>query len=54
MIYLDTNILIYAIEQHPKYGGPCKRVLEDVESGKLKACASLLMLVEVINVLKKN
>lgn len=53
MIYLDTNIIIYAITNDAKYGAACKRVLLDLESGKLKACASMLVLVETINVLTK-
>jgi predicted nucleic acid-binding protein len=53
MKYLDTNILIYAIENHPKYGKACKRILSDVESGKIKVCASFLVLVEFLNVLVK-
>jgi len=53
MIYIDTNIFIYAIENHPEYGEACKRILVDVEKGKLKACASILVLVDIINVLTK-
>lgn len=53
MIYLDTNIIIYAIENHPKYGKACKKILLDVESGKLKVCSSMIVLVEIINVLTK-
>ncbi len=53
MEYLDTNVIIYAIENHPKYGKVCKKILLDVESGKLKVCASMLVLVELINVLMK-
>lgn len=53
MMYLDTNIIIYAIENHPKYGNACKKILLDVESGKLKVCSSMLVLVESINVLTK-
>jgi len=51
--YLDTNISIYAIENHPKYGESCKRILQDVESAKLKVCSSMLVLVEFLSVLKK-
>jgi hypothetical protein len=32
--YLDTNIIAYAIENHPKYGERCKKILEDIESEK--------------------
>lgn len=53
MIYVDTNVFIYAIENHPKYGKACKKVLLDIESEKVKASASVLVLVEIINVLTK-
>jgi predicted nucleic acid-binding protein len=53
MKYLDTNVIIYAIENHPKYGKACKKILQDIESGKIKVCASMLVLVEIINVLTK-
>ena len=52
MIYLDTNVFIYAIEQHQKYGKFCQKILLDIESEKLKASASIIVLVEMINVLK--
>ncbi len=53
MIYLDTNVIIYAIENHPKYGKRCKQILEDIESEKIKVNSSMLVLVECINVLTK-
>ena len=53
MIYIDTNIIIYAIENHPKYGKACKKILVDIDSKKLKVGASMLILVEIINVLTK-
>ena len=53
MKYLDTNVIIYAIESHPKYGEKCKDILKAVEDAKLEVCASTLVLVEVINVLCK-
>jgi len=53
MIYLDTNVIIYAIENHPKYGKKCKQIMEDIESEKLKAYCSVLVLVEIINVITK-
>ena len=52
MIYLDTNIIIYAIANDEKYGKSCKNILLDIESEKIEVCASTLVLVEVINVLK--
>ena len=53
MKYLDTNIIIYAIENHDKYGTKCKEILKDIESGKLEVYCSMLVLVETINVLTK-
>lgn len=53
MKYLDTNVIIYAVESHPKYGENCKDILKAVENAELEVCASTLILVEVINVLCK-
>jgi len=53
MKYLDTNILVYAVENHPTYGEACKRILYDVADGKTEVCASILVLVEFLNVLTK-
>lgn len=53
MKYLDANVIIYAIENHPKYGKNCKNILKAVESAELEVYASTLILVEVINVLCK-
>ncbi len=53
MTYIDTNVFGYAIEDHPKYGKSCKRILTDVADGRLDASCSVLVLVELIGVLKK-
>lgn len=53
MIYLDTNIIIYAVENHHLYGNPCKKILLDIETGKLKAASSVFVLIEVISALNK-
>jgi len=53
MIYLDTNVIVYAIENHPKYGKSCIEILEAIEAKRLEACASILVLVELVNVLVK-
>jgi predicted nucleic acid-binding protein len=53
MIYLDTNIIIYAIENHSKYGAASSRILSDIERGKLLAGASSLVLLEVVGALRK-
>ncbi len=53
MRYVDSNIFIYAITNNEKYGGFCKKILLDIEDEKLKACASVLILVEIFNSLSK-
>ncbi len=53
MKYLDTNVIGYAIEDHSKYGNSCKKILGDVQSEKIKVCCSILVLVELINTIKK-
>ena len=51
MRYIDTNIWIYAIMAHPKYGKKCVQILEDLEKGALEAVISVQVLSEVANVL---
>ncbi len=53
MIYIDTNVFIYAIENHPKYGVACKKVLNDVMDKKIEGVCSVLILAELLNVLLK-
>ncbi len=53
MKYLDTNIIIYAIENHPEYGKKCKEILQLIQDRKLEVCSSVLVLVEVLNVLTR-
>ena len=35
MKYLDTNVIIYAIENDIKYGRKCKEILEAIQHQKL-------------------
>ena len=52
-VYVDTNIFVYAIENHPKYGKSCARILSDIQERRTEAYCSILVLVELINVLAK-
>ena len=51
MIYLDTNVWIYAAIAHPKYGRRCRELLEKVEKGELEVIISVQVLSEVAGVL---
>lgn len=53
MKYLDTNILVYAIEQHPEYGRSCTHILRMIQNKKLTVGASTLVLLETVGVLRK-
>ncbi|MFQ6075430.1 MAG: type II toxin-antitoxin system VapC family toxin [Candidatus Bathyarchaeia archaeon] len=52
--YIDTNVWIYAIIAHPKYGAKCREILEDIEVGSLKAIISTQVLSEVAGVLYRQ
>jgi predicted nucleic acid-binding protein len=47
-IALDTNLFIYAFEQHPDYGESVKAILEMVEEGDIMASASTITLTEIL------
>lgn len=49
--YIDTNIWIYAIIAHPKYGEKCKQILKKIETKRLEAAISTQVLGEVAGVL---
>jgi len=51
--YVDTNVFVYAIENHPKYGKSCARILSEIQEKKIEASCSILVLVELISVLVK-
>ena len=49
--FLDTNIFIYALTAHPKFGTTAKNILERIENGE-EAVTSTLVLCEVAWVLE--
>ena len=53
MIYIDTNVFVYAIENHQKYGAACKKILVDIMNKDIDAACSVIVLAELLNVLVK-
>lgn len=53
-VFIDSNIFIYAAQAHPKFGESCKKILEDIESGKLEAITSVLNIAEVTEFIDRN
>ncbi len=54
MIYVDTNVWVYAITADPKFGKKCRQILEELEKGKLDAMISVQVLSEVSDVLYRR
>lgn len=48
LIYLDTNVWIYALEGYPAYAAVLKRLLERVDQADLLAVTSELALAEAL------
>ena len=46
-ILIDTCVWIYHLEEHPEFGPPAARVIENIEDGSFRAVASELTLLEL-------
>ena len=51
MRFVDTNVFIYAVTAHPRFGEAARRILERIEGGEA-AMTSTLVLCEVAWVLE--
>lgn len=45
----DTNILVYWVTDHPRFGDQCKEVVRRVEKGELKAVLPAVILNELLH-----
>ena len=45
--FIDTNVFVYALEMHPRYGEKARTLLEKVDSGEVEGIISTLVLMEV-------
>ncbi|MFP4694507.1 MAG: type II toxin-antitoxin system VapC family toxin [Halothece sp.] len=48
LIYLDTSVVIYSVEQVPGYYQILEPLWEKVESGEVRVCSSELILLETL------
>ena len=48
LIYLDANIVIYAMEESSGYPDLMRKLIESIDSGQIKAMTSELTLAEVL------
>ena len=54
MIYIDSNVFIFAALNNEELGDNARLLLEDVEKGNIEALTSALTFDEVIWIVKKN
>jgi len=45
---VDTNVLIYFVQNHPQYGEKSAKLFEHIEQGHMSAVTSTLALMEVL------
>lgn len=45
---VDTNLLIYFVQAHPRYGPWCRALFERIEHGQTAAVTSVVSLLEVL------
>jgi predicted nucleic acid-binding protein len=46
-IFLDANVIVYAIAQHPTYGAACERLLDRIEQQDVQGFTSAAVLADV-------
>lgn len=53
-MYIDSNIFIFAAMDQDELGENCRKILDMIESDRIQAASSFLVLDEVMWVIKKN
>ncbi len=48
-VFIDANIFLYEIFDHPNFGEGSYRILKDIENGAIKGVTSTLVLDEVLH-----
>jgi predicted nucleic acid-binding protein len=48
-VFLDTNILLYAITEQPRFGPWCNDLLDRIHGGHVKGHISVIVLNELIH-----
>ncbi|MHA1589722.1 MAG: type II toxin-antitoxin system VapC family toxin [Candidatus Njordarchaeales archaeon] len=51
--YIDTNIIVYAVFHHTKYGSECEKILYDAQNGRIEAYGSYLVAIELLGSLSR-
>ena len=48
-IFVDTNIFLYAISDHPQFGGSCNAFFDRVKTGEIHGEVSVIVLNELVH-----
>lgn len=48
-IFIDTNIFLYALSDHPKYGAGCNEFFDRVKIGEIKGKISIIVVNELVH-----
>jgi predicted nucleic acid-binding protein len=51
--YVDTNIFDYSALAHPTYGQACKRIIDDIQNGKIEVYCGFLVPIELLGSLAR-
>jgi len=51
--FIDSNVFFYAKIADREYGSACAKILEKVARGELEAVTSALVIIELVNALRK-
>jgi len=51
--FIDSNVFFYAKIADREYGSACAKILEKVVRGELEAVTSALVIIELVNALRK-
>ena len=52
-VYIDTNILLYAMLHHPEFGYTCEEIVRDIGKKLFLSTGSNLVAMEILGVLSK-
>src|SRR3990172_5390865 len=53
VLYLDSNVVFYSVISDREFGESCARILREVDDGSIRVAASVLVIAEVANAIRK-
>ena|SRR3990172_4674177 len=53
LFYLDSNVVFYSVISDREFGESCARILREVDDGSIRVAASVLVVAELANAVRK-